>query len=510
MSPFDTSHQLFDPDNSYLPTPFQGETLYSWCSRFHRLNSNTRARLTSFQLFNDSIAGFRYDFPTNLDALSENTHRLLGTTEELIYGRTVFSIFAPFLSAPVTESVIHHMQKSGYSQITYHLGLRSSRVGTTAPLKACPSCMHADTISSGVPWWHVEHQWPTVRICPKHGDYLLMATEEFHARRLKDWFLPSDLQSINWNDCIKSNEPTTTKLLNLCNWSFRLAKRHKKPFDNELLRLTYHLRAKSMGWTSLDGSLRFNQIRQALRDAYKYLEDLPGFSFIKDSTNDHDGFIGSILHKFVGNKHPLKHVIMMEFLFGDPDIFIAEYERVLSNSTHLKKSELWAELTEPRNHLKLLVTESGYSVNAAAKQLGIPVSQAVRSIRQEGIEYKRAWRPKIINSHNETTLCRLLKSGEAFETIAEKLEIKKSHIKDYLKNQVKLRGTWKKTHQKRLLKKYRSHFLQLMNDLPNLTISQMRKMPGNGIQWLLLHDKDWLKINLPCLWLNNPNLKCWR
>jgi hypothetical protein len=493
--------QLFESDSSYLPKPFQRETLYGWCARLHRFNSNASARVTSRHLFNDPVAGFRHEFPINLDVFSANSSQLLGTIEELIYGRTPFAIFAPFLPVKVIEAVVTDMRIGVHSRIKYQLGILPSRTGTTAPLKACPSCMSIDKAASRVAWWHVEHQWPTVMTCPVHGDFLKVATQEFHSRLLNDWFLPEDLLPVNWHDKINLSITTLAKLRKLTDWSLKLTKRYANPFDGELLRLTYHLRAKSLGWTAMDGSLKFSQIRVEFRDAYSDFEDLPGFAFIKDTSQNHGGFINSLLRQFIGNKHPLKHVLMMDFLFGDYDKFIAEYDHVLSTSIWLDKGELWAELTESRNQLKLLVSESGYSVNAAAKQLGLPVGQAILFLRQEGVEYIR--RPRVLTPQIEATLCQLLEAGEAREEIASVLKIKKSFIRNYVQNKSELRDIWEKKNQERLANKYRSHFLLLLIECQGQTVKQMRRIPGNGIQWLLRHDKDWLEMNLPgCLWRN--------
>lgn len=490
--------QLFEPDSSLLPQPITGETLYSWCVRFHRLSANTHPRLTSTQLFGNSAAGFRHDFPTHLHSLSMNTSQLFGSIENLIYDRTIISIFAQFLSSPVIATVIQKMQRGGYSRIKYHVGLRACSIATIAPLKACPSCMRDDVISFGIAWWHVEHQLPTVRICPKHDEYLLIATQEFHARGLNDWLLPTDIHRDCLHDVPYLSEPATSKLRNLCDWSIWLTKHHDRPFDNDLLRLTYHLRAKNLGWSTIDGTLRFEKLRLAFRDAYMCLENLPGFSFIRETSHDYGGFVGDLLLKSGLNKHPLKNVIMMEFLFGDPGLFIAEYERVLFASFGLNNKELWTELTDSRSHLKLLVTDAGYSAKAAAKQLCIPLSQAISFLRKEGIEYKRQHR--ILDQQKEDELIKLLSDGEERDAIASKLGIIKSFIINYLSKYPDLRNIWRSALQQRLVENHRSKFLQFLNDNPGLPIKSMRLDLSSSFQWLQFNDKDWLKQNLPEIW----------
>lgn len=494
----DSQQRLFESGNSFLPQPITGETLYSWCVRFHRLSTNTNARLTSKQLFNDPAAGFRHDFPTHIYSLSANTNQILGPAENLIYDRTAFNIFAPFLTLSVINAAVHDMKKGSYSRVINHLGLRSSSIATTVPLKACARCMQDDTISSGMAWWHVEHQLPTVRICPKHGDYLLMVTQKFHSRGLNDWFFPTDLPSDSWHDSPSLNEKAITRLRSLSGWSLRLIKYCDGPFDHELLRLTYHLRAKYLGWTTIDGTLKFDQIRLAFRDTYKCLEDLPGFSFIRETIHVHGGFIGAILLKVGTNKHLLRHVIMMEFLFDAPDIFIAEYERVRSTSTTSDKKSLWIELTDSRNTLKLLVANAGYSANAAARQLGIPLSQAISFLRKEGIEYKR--RHRTLDQQKEAELIKLLTAGEERDEIASNLEIRRSFIIDYLARHPELRNRWRNARQTRLVENHRSKFIQFLADNPGLPSKNIRLDLSSGFQWLKLNDKNWLELNLPGIW----------
>ena len=109
----------------------------------------------------------------------------------------------------------------------------------------------------------------------------------------------------------------------------------------------------------------------------------------------------------------------------------------------------------------------------------------------------------------EATLRQRLEAGEAREEIASVLKIKKSFIRNYLQNKSELRDTWEMANHERLVKKYRSHFLQLLTECHGQTVKQMRQIPSNGIQWLFRHDKDWLEMNLPgYLWRNNEESSC--
>lgn len=478
-------------DDSYLPMPFSGESLYSWCTRFHRINGNTSARLTCRLLFSDSTAGLRHDFPTHLNAFSKNTKHLFGSVDELIYQRTVFGIFSPFLKDSTIESIVKNMHEGGHTHIKHLLGILPSRVGNSAPLKACPSCMRSKSGAQDMLWWRIEHQWPTSRVCSNHGDYLLMPEQGFHARALKEWFLPRDIQ---WQMEKTPNEKTLTILHKLNEWGNYLATRSRNPFDSDLLRLTYHLRAKALGWTAMDGSLKFTRIKSIFREHYACLENLRGYEFIRETNQIHGGFLGSLLHQFEGSKHPLKHALIMSFLFDNPQHFNSEYQQNLSISDPANKKAPWAELTTDRRQLRHMVETLRYSVNAAATQLGLPVGQALRYLKTEGVKYVR--RPRVLNQEKESNLRHLLCSGADYETIVATLGIRKSFIREYLARNPTLRVRWENAHNSIIIEKYRSRLTKLIQENPNSSTKKLQQIPGNGIQWLMRHDKSWLNLTL--------------
>ncbi len=289
--------------------------------------------------------------------------------------------------------------------------------------------MQEDKRLLGAAWWHIAHQFPTVRICPEHGTYLLMVTQEFHTRGPKDWYFPTDIPKSSWHDMPHLNSQAMTRLRKLNEWSLWVSKFDDRPFDSDLLRLTYRQRAKSMGWSSNEGALKFNHLRLAFRNSYACLEELPGFLFIKDTIHYHGGFLGAILLNIGINKHPLRNLLLMDFLFDDPQLFLAEYELVLSRSLRPNNAELWPELVDSESLLKILVTGAGCTVNTAARQLHIPVKIAIRSLKQDDIEFNQ---DRTLDSATEDSMIAYLVAGDSLEEVASKLHIKKRLIIRYL------------------------------------------------------------------------------
>jgi len=46
-------------------------------------------------------------------------------------------------------------------------------------------------------------------------------------------------------------------------------------------------------------------------------------------------------------------------------------------------------------------------------------------------------------------------------------------------------------------KKYRRHFLEVLRENPGVPMKQIKRISGNGFQWLYRNDKKWLANSLP-------------
>lgn len=137
------------------------------------------------------------------------------------------------------------------------------------------------------------------------------------------------------------------------------------------------------------------------------------------------------------------------------------------------------------------------SDNAAAAEIDIPPTQAIRHLQKQGITYQS--RPRI-QDQVKSRLEALLKTGVARNMIAETLNIRKGYIKDYLAKKPRLRHVWEKAHGDQLASADREHFLKLLEDNPGAPIKRIRRIPKSGFEWLYRNDRDWLANILPSVW----------
>ena len=156
------------------------------------------------------------------------------------------------------------------------------------------------------------------------------------------------------------------------------------------------------------------------------------------------------------------------------------------------------ELKLTYRQLRQLVSEGGNSVSSAAKMLGIPIPQAIRHMTVAGGKYQR--RSRIVGTSKEAELVSRLNSGESRQFIAATLCIRTSFIKDYLATRPELKRSWQAANFMFERDKHRKQLLSTLAAHPGLPIKKIRLVPGNGFQWLLNNDREWLREQLPAIW----------
>jgi len=490
--------ELFDGGEVPLPRAFDGELLYSWCARFHRLSGNSRAKTTSQMLFGHSTIGLRHDFPGQLDYFAHATRDHLGAIAEVIQSRTQYALHASFLDMPTRQLIVEAMRGQDRSVMNRYLGISRSGEASATPLKACPACTDEDRKTLTPSWWRMNHQWPTTYVCLKHHCQLQVMATRRGPRQLQDWYLPSDFREDQWEAKPVLGQEQVDRLTHIARWAEALLDRQGRHLDTELLRYIYLFQAKARGWMAMDGSLRFATLRAAFADAHGGLEALPRWEFLNDVDTVNGGFLGLLLRINPGRRHPLKHLLLMAFLFDDPAEFYAQYENSRSILEVEGADALRRRLTDKRVRLVEMVGREGKSVNESCRELGIPTTQGLRQLNKENVAYRR--RPRILTPAIKRTLEDLLQAGADRDEITRQLGVRRAYIKDYLAGQPGLRAAWEQAIAAERTARYRAHFLQVLEDNPSVPLKRIRRITENGFEWLYRNDREWLAENLPGIW----------
>lgn len=167
--------------------PFPDETIFSWCSRYHRLAASTFDKVTALHLFGNAQTAITHDFTAHLDALATRANGALGSSLKIVQQRTLLPFYLPFKPPKIGLEAIAAMQGYGIAHMKYRLGLLTSGLGAAHPLKFCPQSMHEDYRQHGWSFWRRSQQFPGVWQCRQHHITLQVSSQKGRA----GWVLPS-------------------------------------------------------------------------------------------------------------------------------------------------------------------------------------------------------------------------------------------------------------------------------------------------------------------------------
>lgn len=491
-----TSGDLFS--SLALPPAYDGELLYSWCARFHRLSCNIRPRDTSQQLFGHPSSGIHHDFPVPLGWLLSRTGTHIGTQENLLLQRTLFGFYRPFLPEARAAALRQAILGGGHTEVHSALGLAASLPSFAGRLKACLECIKEDIASLPTSWWRTEHQWPGAFMCQRHQKPLLCFQDSLE-RSGEKWILPQDVEAQRrWINLPELTPTQQFRLEEITEWCRLITTKPDIQLETTRLRYCYLTEAEKRGYVALDGSVRLARLRD---DFLNWIGDCvhwPGLSFVGDVQDVNAGFLGQLLRSYPGIRHPLKHIVMMAYLFPTTEAFFARYKEVAEIYDRDGERRTIQKLTNLGKDLLRLVGEENISVNSAANKLGVPVTQATQLLKKFNTPYLR--KPRIVGTGKEDILVQALRAGKRRAEICRELGLRNGFIKDYLADRPELRLKWELMHTARLKQEYRDRFLKVLAENPTLPIKAIRRLPGNGFQWLYNNDRGWLREILPAIW----------
>lgn len=501
-TPDHTSGELFDSRLTVLPVMLPTETLYSWCARYHRLTGNRLAADTSQQLFGTSNAGRLHDLPSHLAAFVDRTHERFGTAGSLAMAHTLLGFYVPFKPADLIRQACKDMAGPSVARLKFQLGLQASRVGATHPLKACPECMADEVRKSGIAVWHLEHQWPSVWICRRHGRWLQQSTIKTKSFLNQQWLLPDDVPAERWLRVSDRVFPSRPLLQRMAEMTVDLMASPQAPFDSASLRFTYLAGVKRKGMLRVKGAVQLREVSEHFLARAKGLDLLPGFEFVERVHDADGGFVGGLLRTGRGHKHPVKHLLLMAALFEGWTDFNKTYSAMAADqksSPEKPVTRIWPDDPRRREFAKLMKTP-GSTVSDVARQLGLDLPVALYWARKDRIPYRS--RPHAIRPEMERPLAEALSQGMTLRKAAEQIGVPNSAVSNFLNSHPEIRESWETARNQHARDVYRARLRQAIANHPGVTRTQLRVTPGSGYKWLYQYDRDWLLANLPSLWAN--------
>lgn len=423
------------------------ETLFSLCSRQHLVMGNVNAATTSNAVLGLRRQFIKHDIPCGISTLERNGFDYWGSAESILLNHTILPLFVPFQNKVKIEDAIRTVKSDRLDSIKYRLGLVSSGFGAEHPLKACPCCMREDVHAHGIAYWHLKHQYPGVMICPRHQTWLMPSTKSRRWSGRFEWSLPTEEFLIEQDSSQKLwSRPV---FLALADNVIGLASIGRATsFEPRAVAATYRTAVlhESRSVSLLDRT-------EALR-RFHLFESLPA------DKKSSESFVNQLVRTPRRSIHPLKHLILIDWLFDDLHSFLEAYEAEVARSTQQVAS------TPSR---------------APDKRVSLSIPPA-----------KNALRPKRLKGKLKENLLSKLAEGVSKQVLCDEFQISVSTINKLLRAHPETYAMALKARHCREADEHRSQWQYLHSLYPDLGVQALRNTTPSLYAWLYRNDKAWL------------------
>jgi hypothetical protein len=489
------------------------ELLFSLASRQHRLAGHVNARVTCQQLFGHSLRGSAHDFPSRIDQLVARFDGYLGDADTVIRDHTVLPFYLPLRSAGQAANALSAMRGDGIGGLKYSLGLLTSRFRAHHPLKACLACMEADRRDWHVAYWHRRHQVPGVWVCNVHDAPMLEATVKSTGVGRFLWHLPSEDQLLA-PEMSQANKVALGELADISLAMMSLPKGFH--FSTSQLAVTYKAQLQLHGLASAAGRLHMAEITQSYVDHVQLLRCVPELAVLPRTAAQAVPQIQRLLSGLRGRTHPLRHVVMIHWLFGSFDVLLQSYRSIALESEHSAKVPAQAAKTKKPNGAGcaaqiLSALTGGESVTSVARRLGVDPTTVMACAATAGFASPR--RPKLLKASLRGELIHALEDGQDKCQVAIKLGLSVSTVTRILRTEVGLHAAWTNARFQAAQGHARDTWREIIEANPASGIKALRLLESAVYAWLYRNDRAWLTEQCKLLagrsTMVRPSSICW-
>ncbi len=308
---------------TFFTDPYPDELLYSTFARYHYYIGNIDLLDTLEELFGKRTIIPNLYLGSNLDYLCSQI-RGQYNSGDLITNHTVFQYYYPFLPVERRVKLINDMKFGDCEGIYAALGFAAGGICRMDGIQYCTKCIGYDINKFGEPYIHREHQLEGILVCPHHQTVLstykcnIKNTSRIKYIRLKEkeLDLKNDINEIN------DNGIDFEKLIKLSKMSYKLLHYDSNNIDrddvlNFYKNLLYEKRFMTIGNKVHQNELYYEFTRFYGEKLLSLLEcDI-------DFHNDYN-WLKVITRKSNRTSHPLRHLLLINFLAGDIDLFFSK------------------------------------------------------------------------------------------------------------------------------------------------------------------------------------------
>ena len=305
---------------TFFTDPYPDELIYSEMARYHYYIGNIDLLDTLEDLFGKRTIIPNLYLGSNLDYLCS---RIKGTynVEDLINNHTIFPYYKPFLPVERKIKLINAMKYGNCEGIYTSLGFAAGGICRKNSIQYCCKCVESDIKKYGEPYIHREHQLEGILLCPHHKTILSTFknnsnnTSRIQYIRLetKELDLKKDINVINYNGI------DFEKLIKISQMAFNLLHYNTNNINKEDVLDIYKNVLYEKGFMTIGNKVHQNELYHEFTRFYG--ENLLNLLECKIDVHNDYNWLRVITRKSKRASHPLRHLLLINFLVGDMDVF---------------------------------------------------------------------------------------------------------------------------------------------------------------------------------------------
>lgn len=351
---------------TFFPEPYPDEILYSVFARYHLRSANSSFKDTLQDLFDSKTVIPTIDLPSHIgEVIKKLPHGTKLTASKLINEHTLLPFYAKSLPVDRLLKIEQMMMSDNGDAIHMISGITAGGICKKNNLYYCSCCMKDDVMKFGETYWHRVHQIPGVFICPIHNKFL---RPHITTDRSRHEYIPLPISFTE-----EAEEITESKISRKTREYLYMISENL----GELLSLKRATLFNSNKWSIkalYEKGLvtASNRIRQ--KDLHEQFLLYYGEEFLKIMDSDilkDNSWLSNAVRKPRKALHPIRHILLINFLFGNLDKF--QQTEVSNYSTF--GSGPWPCLNRAAVHFgKNIITEC---IITRCSDTGLPVGNFI-------------------------------------------------------------------------------------------------------------------------------------
>lgn len=465
------------------------ETLFSWVSRLHAFWGLGSSSDTSLILFGHQLSRISHDFPSGSSYLNKWYEGEGDFSRINLVDVTLLKFYKPFMTDALLASSIRNIMQGWGGALRERLSCLSYQAHTSHPLKACPDCIVEDMSSFGWSYWHLQHQFPGVWICLKHGLPLLQLSS--NSAVTHEYVLPLASISSPHREDLKLS--SLYPISDLADFIISVVQGEER-IDGQKLMGMYQCQMMKRGFLDGDGKCDWSVIADDFIRYAQRVGDLSELHFFPETIQKSGRVLSQVLQDYQLHLHPLRHMLVQNWLWNNPSDFLNEYHEMMADvSTPLWKSKcelMYGNSFSDRSELTALYASVKRSVDDLADVLGVSTVLLRNYLKEQGIQL-RHYR-KEVSGGKVSRLVSFLDSGLSLGGIASELSISRQAVCSILNNDEHLKSRWRGACFEKFKQLSRSRLKSMDSDLLFCRVSIADKMSPEICRFLIRWDRDWM------------------